>query len=79
MFKTLQGSKGCLSFSPSIWMNLRTSVPKSQKALQNSVKWCIVSMGEEEEEVFWSGGEDSIGGGSAPPADTDIQGDHSER
>ena len=59
-------------------MNRRTSVPKSQNALQNSVKWCIVSMGEEEE-VFWSGGEDSIGGRNAPPTDTDIQGDHSER
>ena len=50
-------------------MNLRTSVPKSQKALQNSVKWCIVSIGEEE--LFSSGGEDRAGGGSAPPVDKD--------
>ena len=42
-------------------------MPKSQKALQNSVKWCIVSIGEEE--LFSSGGEDRAGGGSAPPVD----------
>ena len=45
-------------------------MPKSQKAFENSVKWCIVSI-EEEARARWSE-EDSDDGGCRAPADTDF-------
>ena len=46
-------------------------MPKSQKAFENSVKWCIVSIEEEEARARWSE-EDSDDGGCRAPADTDF-------